>query len=290
MRKKTEQSSAGGVRGSVTPETEAVAGPRAQPSAMRSPAIVLVRPQLGENIGTAARAMANFGVCELRLVAPRDGWPNDRARSAAAGADMVIEDAGVFSRTEEAVQDLHYVCATTARVRDMVKPVMTPESAVSEMRKRILDGQRCGILFGPERSGLDNDQLSLADVIITAPVDPAFASLNLAQSVLILCYEWLKQSGAESLGRQTAFDGPAREGLAMQGTRPATRSELVGFLEQLESELDASGFLYPHEKRPAMVRNIRNLFHRVGATEQDVRTLRGIVASLTRGKGSNDAS
>jgi tRNA/rRNA methyltransferase len=289
MRKKSQQPAAGGGRGPTALETKAQTGPQAHPAGKTSPAIVLVHPQLGENIGTAARAMANFGVCDLRLVAPRDGWPNERARSAAAGADMVIEDAGVFGRTEEAIQDLHYVCATTARVRDMVKPVMTPESAVSEMRKRILDGQRCGILFGAERSGLDNDQLSLADAIITAPVDPAFASLNLAQAVLILCYEWLKQSGAESLGRQTALDGPAREGLAMPGTRPATRSELVGFFEQLESELDASGFLYPQEKRPAMVRNIRNLFQRVGATEQDVRTLRGIVASLTRGKGGNDA-
>ena len=289
MRKKTQQSGATGGNSPISHPTEPESGPEMRSLGEQAPVIVLVRPQLGENIGTAARAMANFGVSDLRLVDPRDDWPNDRARSAAAGADTVIEEAGLFSRTDEAIQDLHYICATTARVRDMVKPVMTPESAVAEMRKRSLEGQRCGILFGAERSGLDNDQLSLADAIITAPVDPTFASLNLAQAVLILCYEWLKQSGAESLGRQTALDGPAREGLAMPGTRPATRSELVGFFEQLESELDASGFLFPREKRPAMVRNIRNLFHRVGATEQDVRTLRGIVASLTRGKGSNDA-
>lgn len=290
MRKKTQRSDTGSESAPVLHRTRPESGPRARPLGEQAPVIVLVRPQLGENIGTAARAMANFGVCNLRLVDPRDGWPNDRARSAAAGANAVIEEAGLFGRTEEAIEDLHYVCATTARVRDMVKPVMTPESAVTEMRKRALEGQRCGILFGAERSGLDNDQLSLADAIITAPVDPAFASLNLAQAVLILCYEWLKQSGAESLGRQTTLDGPAREGLAMPGTHPATRAELVGFFEQLESELDASGFLYPREKRPAMVRNIRNLFHRVGATEQDVRTLRGIVASLTRGKGRSDAS
>jgi len=260
----------------------------AQPGS--APCIVLVHPQLGENIGTAARAMANFGVYDLRLVAPRDGWPNPKARSAAASAGVIIDRARIFEATEQAVGDLNFICATTARVRDLVKPVMTPENAAAEIVSRSRRGQRCGILFGAERSGLDNDQLSLADVIITSPVDPDFASLNLAQAVLILCYEWMKQSGAGSLGRQTAFDGPAREGLTMQGTRPATRSELVGFFEQLESELDASGFLYPQEKRPAMVRNIRNIFHRIGATEQDVRTLRGIVASLVRPKGRGQSS
>ena len=246
------------------------------------PAVILVAPQLGENIGTAARAMANFGLSDLRLVTPRDGWPNEKARAAASGADAVIDGARVFAHVEEAVGELRYVCATTARRRDMVKPVLTPETAVREMQARSRDGQACGILFGSERAGLDNDHLALADAIVTAPVNPDFASLNLAQSVLLLGYEWLKQTGPDSLGRKTPFDGPAQEGLQMRGSRPATRAEVVGFLEHIEAELDASGFLRPPEKRPIMVRNIRNMFVRLGATEQEVRTLRGIVASLTR--------
>lgn len=246
------------------------------------PAVILVEPQLGENIGTAARAMANFGLTDLRLVAPRDVWPSEKARAAASGADAVIDGARVFGSVEAAVGGLHYVCATTARRRDMVKPVLRPETAVREMQARGLAGQACGILFGRERAGLDNDQVALADAIVTAPVNPAFASLNLAQSVLLMGYEWIKQSEPEGLGRRTTFDGPAYEGLQMRGSRPATRAEIVGFLEHLEGELDASGFLRPPQKRPIMVRSIRSMFLRLGATEQEVRTLRGIVASLTR--------
>jgi len=262
---------------------EAAAGERA-----RTPAIVLVRPQLGENIGTAARAMANFGLGDLRLVAPRDGWPSEAARKAAANGVQVVDDARLFETCAEAVNDLHFVAATTARPRDMVKPVMTPEGAAGEMARRIGTGERCGVLFGPERSGLDNDQIALADVVVTAPVDPGCASLNLAQAVLIVGYEWIKCSGGESLGRKTAFDGPAREGLDMQGQRPASRAELIAFFEHLESELDASGFLYPPEKRPAMVRNIRNMFHRMGASEQEVRTLRGVVTALVAKRGRRE--
>ncbi|RMF08936.1 MAG: RNA methyltransferase, partial [Alphaproteobacteria bacterium] len=150
-------------------------------------------------------------------------------------------------------------------------------------------GQQCGFLFGAEKAGLTNDHIALADAIVSAPVNPEFASLNLAQSVLLVAYEWLKQGGAGGLGRKTAFDGPAREGLQMQQTRPATRAELTGFFEHLERELDASGFLRPPEKRPVMVRNIRNLFHRTGATEQEVRTLRGIVSSLVKGRRDRES-
>jgi tRNA/rRNA methyltransferase len=247
------------------------------------PAIILVNPQLGENIGFAARAMANFGLTDLRLVAPRDGWPNDKAHAAAAGAAFVVERASVYPSVESAVAELHFVLASTARPREMIKPVLSPESAAVELRRRGENEQRGGVLFGPERSGLDNDTISLADAILTAPVSPDFASLSLPQAVLLFGYEWLKaQSAALPLGRATAFDGPVAEGIAFPDTRPATREELIGLFNHLEAELDRTGFLYPPEKRPSMVRAIRNMFHRMGATEQDVRTWRGIVASLSR--------
>lgn len=246
------------------------------------PAIILVHPQLGENIGATARIMGNFGLNDLRLVAPRDGWPSERARVSASGADWVLDKVRIFAKTEEAVADLTYLGATTARTRDMIKPVLAPESFVGEMRGRALAGAQTGLLFGPENAGLDNDAIALADTIVTAPVNPAFASLNLAQSVALVAYEWQKARGTRGLGRQTEFDGPAEEGLQMQATRPASRAELVGFFEHLEGALDESGFLKPPEKRPIMVRNIRNMFLRAALTEQEVRTLRGVVASLTR--------
>jgi tRNA/rRNA methyltransferase len=156
------------------------------------------------------------------------------------------------------------------------------------MAARARAGQACGVMFGQEKSGLGNDELALCDCIVTAPVNPAFASLNLAQAVLLVSYEWMRQCSRGSLGRKTEYDGPAREGLQMPHTRPATREELIGFFEQLESELDTSGFLWPPEKRPVMVRNLRNLFNRMGASEQEVRTLRGLVSSLVRrGRGGN---
>jgi tRNA/rRNA methyltransferase len=246
------------------------------------PAVILVNPQLGENIGFAARAMANFGLTDLRLVAPRDGWPNDKAHAAAAGAAFVVEQATVYDSVEQAIGELNFVLATTARPREMVKAVLSPESAGRELRRRRDRAERTGVLFGPERSGLDNDTIALADAILTAPVSPGFASLSLPQAVLLFGYEWLKaESAAPPLGRATAFDGPATEGIAFPDTRQATRAELLGLFDQLEGELDRTGFLYPAEKRPSMVRAIRNMFHRMGATEQDVRTWRGIVASLS---------
>jgi tRNA/rRNA methyltransferase len=250
-----------------------------------APAVILVEPQLGENIGFAARAMANFGLTELRLFAPRDGWPSERARAAAAGADAVIDNATVYQSLEQAVADLNFLLATTARPRGMVKPVLTLEGAARELAARGGKGERIGIMFGPERNGLDNDAISLADAIVTAPVNPAFASLSLPQTVLLVAYEWHRaQTPEPTLGRATTYDGPAAEGLDLTGTRTATRAELLGLFEHLEAELDRSGFLRPAEKRPTMVRAIRNMFHRMGATEQDVRSWRGIVASLS---GSN---
>lgn len=242
-----------------------------------APAIILVEPQLGDNIGAAARAMANFGLGDLRIVAPRDGWPNEAARSYAANALSVVDDAKVFPDLKTAVADLHYVIATTARRRDMNKPVLEPEDAAQQMVARTKARQNCGVLFGKERSGLENDDIAIADVIVSAPVIAAFASINLAQAVLLIAYEWRKAllSGTASLAEIPDYAGQA-------GSTPATQDELLGFFEHLERELDASGFLRPPEKRPKMVRGIRNMFKRIGATDQEVRTLRGIVASLTR--------
>lgn len=247
-----------------------------------SPAIVLVAPQLGENIGFAARAMGNFGLRDLRLVSPRDGWPNEKARAAAAVAEPIVADARVFETLEEALFDCNFVIATTARPREMVKPVFSPETAAFSLRTRALSDQRCAVMFGGERNGLDNDSIALADAILTAPVDPNCASLSLPQAVLLFSYEWMKSSEPEVLGRITAFDGPAREGLATPGTSPATRAALFGLFGHMEEALDNAGFLRPLEKRPTMVRSIRNMLHRMECTDQDVRTWRGIVSALTR--------
>ncbi len=276
MKARPEPSGRAKTRGRAKPKSRANASLRA---------VILIAPQLGENIGFAARAMANFGLTELRLVSPRDGWPSDKARAAAAGADRIIDDAKVYTSVASAVGDLTFVLATTARPRGMVKPVLTVQGAARDLAARGGKGGRTAVLFGPERSGLNNDVISLADAIVTAPVDPSFASLSLPQAVLLVAYEWRQaQEQKPSLGRATKCDGPAAEGLDLGGMRTATCAELLALFEHLESELDKSGFLRPPEKRPTMIRAIRNMFHRMGTTEQDVRTWRGIVASLS---GSN---
>ncbi len=244
---------------------------RTRAQSLGGPAIVLVRPQLGENVGTAARAMLNFGLDDLRLVRPRDGWPNVKAVSAAAGATEVLDAVRLFDTTAEAVADLRHVFATTARSRDMLKPVVTPRRAAADMRRWRAAGEPCGVLFGRERSGLDNDDVALADAAVTVPINPAYGSLNLAQAVLLIGYEWL----------QAGVDAP-EETMPEGRTRPATRGELETFFAHLERELDACGFLRNKEKRPRMVRNIRNLFVRAGLMEQEVQTLHGIVAELSR--------
>ncbi len=254
----------------------------ADKSGKNIPAVILVGPQLGENIGTSARAMANFGLTDLHIIDPQEGWPNDKAVSASAKADFVLDSAELHDTVEQAISKLHYVVATTARSRDMVKPVLTPENAALELHRRIKMGQKCGILFGRERVGLHNDEVAMADAIVIAPVNPTFASLNLAQSVLLMGYEWIKQSESPVLGRITEFSGPGVEGITMKDTRPATHGELNGFFSHLEKELDDVGFLRPVEKRPTMVKNIRNMFVRMAPTEQEIRTLRGIISSLTR--------
>ncbi len=245
------------------------------------PAVILVAPQMADNIGMVARAMANFGLDELRLVAPRDGWPNEKARAAASGANHIIDQAKNFPELRGAVGDLNWICATTARQRQMRKPVLTPEQAAAEMARRIAEGQRVGMLFGAERQGLENDDIAIADAVVMAPVDPRFASLNLAQAALLMGYEWLKQSQKGTLGRVTAKETPLEPGLNRRGNLPATKELLLGLFEHLERELDASGFLKPPEKRIVMVRNIRTMLERMEATEQEVHTFRGIIASLT---------
>ncbi len=248
---------------------------RSRAPILGGPAVILVAPQLGENIGAAARAMLNFGLSDLRLVRPRDGWPNDRAVSSASGADDVINSAAVFQTTAEALADLNHVVAATARTRDMAKDSADPRQAAAAMRRRMADGAAVGILFGPERAGLNNDDLSLADSIVAIPANPAFSSLNLAQSVLLVAYEWFV---AEGMGQ---MDPGGNAGKSAKAEPQATKEELVGFFEHLERELDTGGFLKPPEKRPAMVRNLRNLFQRSHLTGQEVRSLRGVIAALT---------
>lgn len=233
------------------------------------PAIVLVRPQLGQNIGMAARAMANCGLAALRLVAPRDGWPNPEAAAAASGADAILEHARVYPDSSSAVADVQRVYATTARSRDQVKPVVTPRQAAGEVRAAEAAGQRTAVLFGPERSGLENDEVALADAVLSVPLNPAFTSLNLAQAVLLVGYEWW-------LAQETT---PPRS-LAMGGGTPATRAELENFLGRLESALDEANYFLIPDKRPAALRNLRNIFTRAGLTRAEVETLHGVLSAL----------
>jgi tRNA/rRNA methyltransferase len=250
-----------------------------------TPAILLMEPQLADNVGMVARAMANFGLDALRLIAPRDGWPNEKARIAASGANFVIDDAVAFPSLPEAIGDLHWLAATTARQRDLRKPVMTPVEAVAEMRTRIARGERCGVLFGRERNGLETGEVANADALVMIPVNARFASLNLAQAVLILGYEWMKVSEGQSLGRVTTYETPLSAGLNLGESRLASKDELIGFFGHLEGELERMGFFNPPHRRATVVDNVRTMFSRMGATEQEVRTLRGIVATLAKGKG-----
>ncbi len=233
------------------------------------PAVILVEPQLGENIGTAARAMYNCGLTELRLVKPRDGWPNDKAVAAASGADAVLEKARLFPSVEEAIADLRHIYATTARNRYMVKRILTPRQAAGEIRRFMAAGEGCGMLFGPERTGLVNDHIALADTVLSVPLNPAFSSLTLAQAVLLVGYEWF-----------TGGDATPGEALHTGQSRPATKAELLSFFEHLEAELDRNGFMKNEEKRPSMVRNLRTLFQRAHCTEQELRTLHGVVTAF----------
>lgn len=235
------------------------------------PAIILCEPQLGENVGTTARAMANFGLWDLRLVNPRDGWPNERAVAAASRADHVIERVRVFDSVEAAIADLSMVHATTARRRDMQKEVVGPEESARRMVAHVGTGAGAGLLFGRERWGLFNEEVALADAIVTLPVEPAFASLNIAQAVLLMAYEWRRQSDAGSV---LPFNG---------GLDPtASRDELLGLFQHLEGTLDRTGFFKTEDKRPSMVNNLRAVFTRARLTAQEIRTLRGVISSIDR--------
>lgn len=238
------------------------------------PAVILVKPQLGENIGMVARAMLNCGLSELRLVAPRDGWPNPTAEAAASGARAVIDGVRLFDSTKEAIADLHRVFATTARPRGMVKTVVTPAEAARELRAETAAGRKTGLLFGPERSGLVNDDIALADTALSVPLNPAFSSLNLAQAVLLVGHAWF-MAGDDTVPRR----------LDSGGAEPANKAEMVNFFERLEAALDETGFLFPPEKRPNMVRNLRNMFHRMMPTVNEVNTLHGIIVALRDPKG-----
>ena len=233
------------------------------------PVIILVEPQLAENIGAVARAMLNCGLTALRLVQPRPEWPNERARVNASGAEAVLEAAPLFRSVAEATADLQRVYATTARPRDLSKLIMTPPQAAAEMRAELGRGERVGVLFGPERSGLVNDDVARADTVIAVPLNPAFSSLNLGQAVLIVAYEWFK-----------AADATPPAVLHHNSSPPASKAHLASFLTRLEAELDASGFLRNAEMRPSMVRNIHALFGRAELTDQEVRTLHGILTAL----------
>jgi tRNA/rRNA methyltransferase len=237
------------------------------------PVVVLVEPQLGENIGSAARAMANFGLARLRLVKPRQGWPNDKARMMAAGADRVLDGAELYDTLEAAIADCSFVLATTARAHDQAKPVVGPGEAVAEMAPRIAAGETVALVFGRERNGLENDEVGLADRIVTLPVNPAFASLNLAQAIVIVAYEWFKATAAGKL----PFAMPDK-------SAPAPKQQLLAFFTALERELEKVEFFRPPDKRATMQINLRNIFSRMQPTQQDIQTLHGVIMSIAEGR------
>lgn len=239
-----------------------------------SPVVILVNPQLGENIGAACRAMLNFGLTELRLVAPRDGWPNPAADAMAAGALPVLEHAKVFSTTAAAVADLKYVLAATARRRELEIPVIGTDDVGPALRAYARENTATGILFGPEKAGLKNSDVVLADAILTYPINPAFQSLNLAQAVNVFAYIWASAEGA-----------PPPPLFQKDISQIANRDDLVRMFDHLEDELAAAGFFFPPEKRALMSQNIRAPFTRAKLTAQEVQTMRGMIKALAKGRG-----
>ncbi|RVT84276.1 RNA methyltransferase [Rhodobacteraceae bacterium CCMM004] len=237
---------------------------------MTEPAFVLVRPQMGENIGAAARAMANFGLSSLRLVDPRDGWPNARAVALASGAAGILDAAPVHGSTAEAVADCAFVFATTARARGLTKPVFTPEAAMDKARGMAAEGRRVAVLFGPERAGLENDDIARANAIVNVPVNPDFPSLNLAQCVLLTAYEWRRRTVEIAAERQ---DGEGD---------PATAEEVERLAAHWQERLEAAGFFFPPEKAPHMRRTLRNLWSRMPLLRADVQILHGALRQLVR--------
>jgi len=243
------------------------------------PVVILVRPQLADNIGAVARAMANGGLYHLRLVAPRDGWPQPAAWRNASGADRLLDDLTLHDTVADAVADLHHVFATCPRPRHIIKPVLTARGAAAELRAICGRDLRCGLLFGPERAGLDNDDMAACDALIRYPLNPDFMSLNLAQAVMVVAYEWW-----------TAADETLPRLLETHETEVATKAELDNFLTHLIAELDECGFLRNVPKRPGMVQNLRHLFQRGEVTQQELRTLHGVVTELSHGRRLREAA
>ncbi len=246
--------------------TDHAAAPDAVPP---GPAFILVAPQMGENIGAAARAMWNFSLDAMRLVSPRDGWPNPRAEAMASGATRVLDRLQLYGSTAEACADLTHVYATTARDRALTKRVVTPEQAMTEAAGLVAAGERVGILFGPERAGLENGDIVRANTVVSVPVNPAYGSLNLAQCVLLVAYEWQRAAGAAVEPLYRVGDG-----------RMATGVEVDRLMENLVERLDAVGFFFPEQKRDSMIANLDNLFRRAPLTDTDIRTLHGVVKAL----------
>jgi tRNA/rRNA methyltransferase len=240
---------------------------------LAGPVVILVEPQLGENIGMAARAMGNFGLTALRIVNPRDGWPNISAQRAASGADHILDQVALFDTVEQAVADCTLLFATTARAHDQAKPVVAPEAAALEIAAQVAGGGKVGILFGRERYGLQNEEVALANRIITFPVNPGFASLNLAQAVLLIGYEWFKLTTRGAL----PFAMPVH-------SERASQHQMQAFFDNLVRELDKVEFLRPAEKRETMLVNLRNIFSRMEPTKQDMHTLHGVVMAIAEGR------
>ena len=237
-----------------------------------APAVILVRTQLGENIGTTARAMLNFGLHDLRLVRPKCGWPSIKALKACSGATEVLNAARLYESVEEASADLHLVLATTARSRDLPKPVVTAAEAGLKLRSEMAVGQKVGVLFGPERTGLSNDDLIYADAVLTVPLNPGYSSLNLAQCVLLIAYEWFQAGEPE---KQTPR--------AMTARRPANKGELSGLLDHLTAELDQADFFRTPERRQSMLQTMKVVIQRAGLREPDIHLLRGMIKALAGG-------
>lgn len=242
------------------------------PSADLQPAFVLIRPQMGENIGAAARGMWNFGLDRMRIIAPRDGWPNQKAVAMASGAGRLLDEAQIFEDTRAAIADCEYVYATTARPRGLTKLVLTPEAAMRDARARIAEGQKVAVMFGPERSGMENDDIARANAIISVPVNPAFASLNLAQCVLLTGYEWRREAVAVEASRVDAAGDMAAQ------------IEIEKLGAHYQDRLEAAGFFYPEHKAENMKVNLRNMWSRMPMTRADVQMLHGMMRQMVRWK------
>jgi tRNA/rRNA methyltransferase len=244
---------------------------RTQMPLLGGPRVVLIEPQLSENVGAVARAMLNCGLDQLALVNPREGWPNSKALAMASGATEVLDGAQAFATLEEAVADVTALYATTARPRELTTRVLTPREAAADMRAVQARGEKVGVLFGPERSGMTNEHISMADTVISVPLNPAYSSLNLAQAVLLVAYEWF-----------TAGDETPPDTLSMSGTRLAEKQELIDLFGRLEAELDTGGFFRAPDLRPTVMRNLRSMLQRARLTDQEVRTFHGMISALTR--------